>query len=195
MTLLDRSDWYDIARDTNWTPGYVPREEIFPAEMSDPYGIPVEEWETFDEPYKVSYREYVKVQREKDSSAYSVKAALSRSKFHDGLDEGWASVLKLHYGTVALTEYQACQFQARMVRFGPSPSMRNMATYGMLDELRHAQLQLFFPHELLSRDRQYDWAHEAAHTKNWAVLGGRHAMDDIMMCRDAVTGSVMVSFA
>ena len=69
-----------------------------------------------------------------------MKAALSRSKFHDGLDEGWASVLKLHYGAVALTEYQACQFQARMVRFGPSPSMRNMATYGMLDELRHAQL-------------------------------------------------------
>jgi hypothetical protein len=98
MALLDRSDWYDIARDTNWTAGYVPREEIFPPQLSDPFGIPVEEWETFDEPYKVSYREYVKVQREKDSSAYSVKAALSRSKFHDGLDEGWASVLKLHYG-------------------------------------------------------------------------------------------------
>jgi len=195
MALLDRSDWYDIARDTNWSAGYVPREEIFPPQLSDPFGIPVEEWETFDEPYKVSYREYVKVQREKDSSAYSVKAALSRSKFHDGLDEGWASVLKLHYGAVALTEYQASQFQARMVRFGPSPSMRNMATYGMLDELRHTQLQLFFPHELLSRDRQYDWAHEAAHTKNWAIIGGRHAMDDIMMCRDAVTGSVMVSFA
>ena len=194
MALLDRSDWYDIARDTNWTPGYVSREEIFPPQLSDPYAIPVEEWETFDEPYKVSYREYVKIQREKDSSAYSVKAALSRSKFHDDLDEGWASVLKLHYGAVALTEYQACQFQARMVRFGPSPSMRNMATYGMLDELRHAQLQLFFPHELVTRDRQYDWAHEAAHTKNWAILGGRHAIDDIMMCRDAVTGTIMVSF-
>jgi toluene monooxygenase system protein A len=195
MALLDRSDWYDIARDTNWTAGYVPREEIFPPQLSDPFGIPVEEWETFDEPYKVSYREYVKVQREKDSSAYSVKAALSRSKFHDGLDEGWASVLKLHYGAVALTEYQASQFQARMVRFGPSPSMRNMGTYGMLDELRHSQLQLYFPHELLSRDRQYDWAHEAAHTKNWAIIGGRHAMDDVMMCRDAITGAIMVSFA
>ena len=115
MALLDRSDWYDIARDTNWSPGFVPREELFPSELSDPYDIPQAEWETFDEPYKVSYREYVKVQREKDSSAYSVKAALSRSKFHDGLDEGWASVLKLHYGAVALTEYQASQFQARMV--------------------------------------------------------------------------------
>ena len=142
MALLDRSDWYDIARDTNWTPTFVTRDELFPENMSDPYGIPVEEWETFDEPYKVSYREYVKVQREKDSSAYSVKAALSRSKFYEEVDEGWASVLKLHYGAVALTEYQACQYQARMVRFGPAPSMRNMATFGMMDELRHTQLQL-----------------------------------------------------
>ena len=190
--MLERSEWYDIARDTNWTPSYVSEEALFPPEMGDPYGIPTEEWETFDEPYKVSYREYVNIQREKDSAAYSVKAALARSKFYDQADEGWASVLKLHYGAVALTEYQACQFQARMSRFGPSPAMRNMSVYGMLDELRHTQLQLFFPHELVHLDRQYDWAHEAQHSKNWAVLGGRHAMDDIMMTRDAITSSVMV---
>ena len=193
--MLERSEWYNIARDTNWTPSYVAQEALFPPEMGDPYGIPTEEWETFDEPYKVSYREYVNIQREKDSAAYSVKAALARSKFYDQADEGWASVLKLHYGAVALTEYQACQFQARMSRFGPSPAMRNMSVYGMLDELRHTQLQLFFPHELVHLDRQYDWAHEAQHSKNWAVLGGRHAMDDIMMTRDAITSSVMVSFA
>ena len=193
--MLERSDWYDIARDTNWTPSYVPRDALFPPSMGDPYGIPTAEWETFDEPYKVSYREYVNIQREKDSAAYSVKAALARSKFHDEADEGWASVLKLHYGAVALTEYQACQFQARMSRFGPAPAMRNMSVYGMLDELRHTQLQLYFPHELVRRDRQYDWAHRAQHSRNWAVLGGRHAMDDIMMTRAAVTSSVMVSFA
>ena len=121
--MLERSDWYDIARDTNWTPSYVSREALFPPAMGDPYGIPLAEWETFDEPYKVAYREYVNIQREKDSAAYSVKAALARSKFHDQADEGWASVLKLHYGAVALTEYQACQFQARMARFGPAPAL------------------------------------------------------------------------
>ena len=44
MALLERSDWYDIARNTNWTPSYVSREEIFPKELSDPYNIDVEEW-------------------------------------------------------------------------------------------------------------------------------------------------------
>ena len=195
MALLERSEWYDVARETNWTPRYVSESELFPPDLSDPFGLPMQAWEAFDEPYKVSYREYVKVQREKDSNAYSVKAALSRSKYYDNADEGYLSLLKLHYGAVSLTEYQACQAQGRMSRFSKAPGMRNTATFGMMDEMRHTQLQLFFPHELLARDRQFDWAHEAAHTKNWAVLGGRHAMDDIMMTRDAITTSIMLSFA
>ena len=115
MALLDRSAWYDIARSTNWTPKYVREEELFPAEQSDPFGIPTSEWETFDEPYKVSYREYVNVQREKDAGAYSVKAALLRSKYYEEkADPAYLSLLKMHYGAVALTEYAACQADARM---------------------------------------------------------------------------------
>ena len=72
MALLDRSEWYDLARTSNWTPTYVTMEELFPPDVSDAYGIPIEEWEKFDEPFKVSYREYVKIQREKDVGAYSV---------------------------------------------------------------------------------------------------------------------------
>ena len=30
MALLDRAEWYDIARDTNWTPQYVTEDELFP---------------------------------------------------------------------------------------------------------------------------------------------------------------------
>jgi toluene monooxygenase system protein A len=52
MGLLKNSDWYDIARQTNWTPSYVKEEELFPREFSDPYDIPVSEWEKFDEPFR-----------------------------------------------------------------------------------------------------------------------------------------------
>ena len=51
MALLEMHEWYDLTRDTNWTPAYVSEEELFPTELSDPFGIPVEQWETFDEPY------------------------------------------------------------------------------------------------------------------------------------------------
>jgi len=76
MAILDRSEWYNIARDTNWTPSYVKQEELFPEQMSGSMGLPPETWTAYDEPYKQTYPEYVKVQREKDAGAYSVNAAV-----------------------------------------------------------------------------------------------------------------------
>ena len=34
--MLERSEWYDIARDTNWTPSCVSREALFPPQMGGP---------------------------------------------------------------------------------------------------------------------------------------------------------------
>ena len=70
-----------------------------------------------------------------------------------------------------------------------------MATFGVLDELRHGQIQLSFAHQLVPLDRQFDWAQRAQHTNNWAALSGGHALDDVMMTRDAITTSIMVNFA
>ena len=30
MAVLNRMDWYDLARSTNWTPKYVTEDELFP---------------------------------------------------------------------------------------------------------------------------------------------------------------------
>ena len=195
MALLERSEWYDLARTTNWTPKYATEDELYPADMSDPYGIPTEEWETFDEPYKVTFREYVAVQREKDTGAYSVKTALQHSDYYDVADPAYLSMLKMHYGAIALSEYAACQPDARTARFSKAPGMRNMGLFAFLDEMRHGQIQLWFPHALVRKDRQFDWAHEAQHSNNWAVLSGRHLMDDVMMTRDVPTCAIMLSFA
>ena len=73
MALLERSEWYDLARTTNWTPSYVTDAELFPDVMTGARGVPAAQWEGYDEPYKVSYAEYVRVQREKDAGAYSVR--------------------------------------------------------------------------------------------------------------------------
>ena len=78
-------------------PAYVSEEELFPTELSDPFGIPVEQWETFDEPYKVCYRDYVETQRDKDISAYSVKSALARADFFKNASPHWKALLALHF--------------------------------------------------------------------------------------------------
>jgi len=195
MALLPREEWYDLTRATNWTPKYVTREELFPEQMSGGRGLSPEIWETYDEPYKVTYPEYVETQREKDAGAYSVKAALERANFVDTADGGWVSILKAHYGAIAVAEYAAASAEARMCRFAPAPGNRNMATFGMLDEIRHGQIQLYFPHEHTKRDRQWDWAHKAYHTNEWGALAARHFFDDMMLTRDAVSVSLMLTFA
>lgn len=195
MAQLGRLDWYDIARTTNWTPKYVKESELFPPELSGDMGIPMADWETYDEPYKQSYPEYVKVQREKDAGAYSVKAALERSKMFENADPGWLSVLKAHYGAIARAEYAAASAESRMARFAKAPGQRNMATLGMMDEIRHGQIQLFFPHEYVSKDRQFDWAFKAYDTNEWGAIAARHMFDDMMSTRSAVGVGLMLTFA
>ena len=195
MALLERSEWYDIARRTEWTPGYVSDDELYPEGHSGDYDIPSEAWSTYDEPYKISYREYVDIQRQKDAGAYSVKAALERMDLRSKVDPGWISTLKLHYGAVSVVEYNAGLMESRFVRWARSPGMRNMGTFGMLDEIRHAQLQLFFPHEYVPTDRQFDWAHSGMKSNNWGIIAGRHFFDDMMMTRDAVSTSILLNFA
>ena len=70
MALLERAAWYDIARATNWTPSFVAESELFPEVMCGAMDVPMAQWETYDEPYKASYSEYVRIQREKDAGAY-----------------------------------------------------------------------------------------------------------------------------
>jgi toluene monooxygenase system protein A len=86
---LSRSDWYDLSRDTNWTFRYVTEDAVFPEALSGSHRVPADGRLTWDEPYKVSYREYVHNQVTKDTTTYSLKNAISRSKVFDELDPGW----------------------------------------------------------------------------------------------------------
>ena len=195
MAMLNRDDWYDISRATNWTPSYVDEAELFPEQMSGARGIDVSVWETYDEPYKTSYPEYVEIQREKDAGTYSVKAALERSAFVDQADPGWVSTMQSHYGATPLGEYLAMMGEARMARFSRAPGNRNMAVFGMMDENRHTQLQLFYPHANIKRSRQWDWAQKGLRTNEWAAVAARHLFDDIVSSRDAISTAIMLTFA
>ena len=194
MARMAREKWYDIARDLDWELSYVDYEEVFPEWMSGQGKVPREAWAGWDEPYKVTYPEYVATQREKETGAYSVKAVLQKSRVFDQLDEGWKSVAKEHFGAVALVEDLAAYAELRMARFGLSPAWRNMATFGALDETRHAQISLYFPHALVGKDPQYDWAHKAYHTNQWAVIAARATFDGMMMNPNVVDVAVQLPF-
>lgn len=194
MTLLKREEWQDIVRDVDWTFAYVDDEAVYPDWLSGTGKIPRDAWSKWEESYKVSYPDYVATQREKESSAYAVKAALQRSKTFDTLDEGWKSSTKMHYGGVSLVEYAGMLGELKMARFGLSPAWRNMAVFGALDEMRHAQITLFFGHEFVAKDPQYDWAQKAFHTDDWVSVSLRSLFDAMITGPDVVDLAVQLPF-
>lgn len=195
MALRQMHEWYDLTHETNWTPRYVTEEELFPPHLSDPFGIDIEAWESFDEPYKISYRDYVQSQRNKDIGAYSVKNALSRANFFRNTSPHWKALLALHFTPVSFAEFHSASAFARMTRFGRAPGMRNMATFGTLDEVRHGQIQMYFAYEFIQQDRAFDWAHKSPKTENWVIISLRHALDDVEHTRDAVSAAIGTNFA
>ena len=110
MPKLERSQWYDLSRDMNWRFKCATEAEVFPEALSQSHGIPAAAWWDWDEPYKISYREYVHNQAGKHAGVYSVRSA------------------------IAMPEYLASIGEARMGRwFGRAAAWRNMALYGTLD--------------------------------------------------------------
>src|SRR5256885_6471022 len=194
MTRMKREEWYNIARDVDWTRSYVDEEAVFPEWLSGSGKVPREAWKSWDEPYKCAYSDYVATQRDKESSVYAVKAALPRSNIFESLDEGWKSTAKAHFGAVSLSEYLAVLAEQRMGRFGLSPAWRNMAVFGALDEIRHTQMDLYLAHEFIAKDPQFDWALKAYHTNDWGIIAARATFDAMMMNPNVVDIAIQLPF-
>lgn len=73
--LLNRDDWYDISRDLDWELSYVDPAVAFPTSWSGAGDVPKDAWDKWDEPFRVSYRDYVRIQREKESGVKAVSSA------------------------------------------------------------------------------------------------------------------------
>ena len=193
MALLNRDDWYDIARDVDWTLGYVERAAAFPEQWVGAKGIPDTAWDQWDEPFRVSFREYVMVQREKESGVGAIREAMVRAKVYQGLDEGHKASSQLHMGTTCMVEQMAVTMQSRFCRFAPTGKWRSLGVFGMLDETRHTQLDMRFSHDLLNDEQRFDWCQKAFHTNEWAVIAVRNFFDDIMLNADCVEAALATS--
>lgn len=191
--IIDRDDWYDLSRDLNWTLTYVEHDELFPEEWTGVGDVPAEAWDSWDEPFRVSYRDYVSVQREKEAGVHAVSDALTRAHIFEKLDPAHVATSHLHMGTTCMVEQMAVTMQSRFARFAPTPRWRNLGIFGMLDETRHAQLDLQFSHDLLRFDPRFDWCQKAFKTNEWGVLAVKNFFDDIMLSSDCVEAALATS--
>ena len=191
--LLTRDDWYETSRDLDWTFTAVDRDEAFPTSWSGAAGVPEDAWQGWEEPFRVSYRDYVRIQREKEAGVKAVSNALVRAGTYEKLDPAHVAASHLHMGTTCMVEYMAVTMQSRFCRFAPTPKWRNLGVFGMLDETRHTQLDMRFSHDLLKHDPRFDWTQKAFHTNEWGVLAVKNFFDDIMLNADCVEAALATS--
>jgi hypothetical protein len=175
--LLNRDDWYDCARDLEWTLSYVDHEVAFPQDRIGAPNVPAAAWQAWDEPFRVSYRDYVRIQREKETGVKAVSDALGRSGTYEKLDPSHIAASQFHMGTLTIGEHSGITLQSHYCRFAPSPRWRSLAVFGMLDEVRHTQLDLRFSHALLRHDPRFDWAQKSFHTEHWVLLAVKSFID------------------
>lgn len=83
--LLTRDDWYETSRDVDWTFSAVDRAVAFPTSWSGTDGVPEQAWQEWEEPFRVSYRDYVRIQREKEAGVKAVSNALTRAGLYEKL--------------------------------------------------------------------------------------------------------------
>jgi len=191
--LLNRDDWYETSRDLDWTLSYVDPAEAFPTSWSGTDGVPAEAWQKWEEPFRVSYRDYVRIQHEKEAGVKAVSSALGRAGLFEKLDPAHVAASQLHMGGTCMVEHMAVTMQSRFCRFAPTPKWRNLGVFGMLDETRHAQLDMRFGHELLKADPRFDWTLKAFHTNEWGIVAVKALFDDIMLNADCVEAALATS--
>ncbi|MEM3995716.1 MAG: toluene hydroxylase [Pyrobaculum sp.] len=194
--LPTRDEFYDLANKFEWTPKYVSEEELFPVDMHGLPYLPIDVWaETYDAPYKVLYREYVKNQRSKDQMVFAVRDAAARAELDRKLDPVYhGGAFCFHITAIPIPEYTAVVGEGRMARFGKSGEWRNLATFGMMDETRHAQLQILLAHDKIGINPKFAFGHKLFWVDGWVSVFARKFFDDIITAADAVENALMLTF-
>lgn len=191
---LSREDWLPLARDLDWDFSYVKREEVFPEILSGSADIPQESWSNWEEPYKTTYSEYVRIQTNKNQSLHAVREAIGQVEDFEELPATWLSALKLYGATFSLAEFAAVIGNLRAARFGRTSAWRTTALFGALDEIRHTEIPLTLFHPLVKWDVQFDWIHRFYHSNNWVAIAARHMVDELLLGLDAVEFAIATNF-
>src|SRR5690242_18658903 len=103
--MLPREEWLELARKLNWEFSYVSEREAFPEVQSGTPWLSHAEWESWDEPYRTSYAEYVTQQSAKEVAVAAVRDAVGRIEDYQRLPVPWLNALKLHAALLPLAEF------------------------------------------------------------------------------------------
>jgi toluene monooxygenase system protein A len=192
--MLKREEWLPLARKLDWDFSYVSEREAFPESVSGTPWLPAHEWREWDEPYHITFSDYVSQQSDKDDAVYAVRDAMGKLEDYRRLAAPWVNGLKLHAATLPLAEFAAVIGCLRGARFGRDGAWRATCTFGALDEVRHTHIPLLLMHELLRWEPQFDWTHKFYHSNNWVAIAARHLTDELLVTSNPIEFAIATNF-
>lgn len=181
----------EFTRDLSWEPSYVPREEMYPPEHAE--GVHFSDWDKFDDPFRLYYKDYVNMQEKKEQSLHMVFDHAARYDFLSRVEETWLEGMKLFACGQGQTEYETAKDHVAIARYAPAPALRAAALYQSIDELRHAQN---YAHYLRYANRRMPgfsgWAQ--LFQNHWLYQGIRSCFEDLLTANpfEAIIGANVV---
>lgn len=136
-----RERYSRMTRDLGWEPSYRTRQELYP--QSDFEGIKIEDWDKWEDPFRLTVDAYWKYQAEKERKLYSIIDAFAQNSAQMNVtDARYINALKLFLTGVSPLEYAAHRGFAMAGRAVPGVGAQLAYQFQSIDELRHAQTQV-----------------------------------------------------
>ncbi len=188
--MNSRNSLWEKSRKLNWL---TFDQTFFPSIPSGAEKLKVD-WSQWEEPFKTSYFQYIKIQHSKELAVEGVRNAMQRINSSKQLSRQWLSTLKLHGALLPLAEFAAVIGNLRAARFAPDSAWRITAMFAALDELRHTQIPLRIFQHLVSKDSQFDWVHKFYHSNNWVAIAARHVFDEMLLAANPLEFAIATNF-
>lgn len=173
-----KSSYAAMTRELMWDPKDFDMKQVFP--LIEKEGIIIKDPKRWEDPFRMTYNQYVKIQSEKDHIYHSVRNAFEANNGHAKVvDARWYEGIKAFALAVQPAEYAAHRLMAYIGRNIPIEAIRFATFNQCIDELRHAQIEIkHYAH----MSKYYDGLHAYAQTNEnlWFNTVAKSFFDDAL---------------
>jgi phenol hydroxylase P3 protein len=176
LSIKEKYDW--MTRDLAWDFSYKTKAEIYP--LLEYEGIKIENWDGWEDPFRLTMDAYWKYQSEKERKLYAVIDAFAQNNGHLAVsDARYINTIKLFLTGITPLEYNAHRGFANVARNFAGVGAQVATQMQAVDEMRHAQTQL---HTLSHYNKYFNGIHDPFHMHDWVwyLSVPRSYMDDAL---------------
>ncbi len=167
-----------LTHDLMWDPKTVDSKKMFP--LVEAEGIRLKDPSKWEDPFRMTFNQYVKIQSEKDQLHHAVRAAFEANYGHARVIDGrWFEGVKAFAVAVQPAEYSAHRLMAYIGRNIPIEAIRFATFNQAIDELRHAQIEI---KHYADMSKYYDGLHAYSQTNEnlWFNTVPKSFFDDAL---------------